>query len=225
MQPDRLSVYNYAHLPGRFKGQRMIRDADIPTPDVKLDILHHTIDKLTESGYVYIGMDHFALPGDELVTAQREKSMQRNFQGYSTHAACDLIGLGVSAIGSVGNAFIQNSPSTIEYEQLVGQGKLPVRRGLVRDNDDKIRAEIIQQLMCYDALHFADIEERFEIDFRSYFQQELTLLEPLIADGLLENKGTSIHITAKGRLLLRSIAMIFDRYLQQADQNRFSKAI
>ncbi len=225
MQPDRLSVYNYAHLPGRFKGQRLIRDTDIPAPDVKLEILHHTIDKLTEAGYVYIGMDHFALPDDELVSAQQDKTLQRNFQGYSTHAACELIGLGVSAIGSIGNAYIQNSPSTIEYEQLIGKGELPVKRGIIRNSDDKIRAEIIQQLMCYDELYFSEIEKQFDIDFRDYFQQELVLLEPLIKDDLLRDTGSSIHITAKGRLLLRSIAMVFDCYLQHADENRFSKAI
>jgi oxygen-independent coproporphyrinogen-3 oxidase len=225
MQPDRLSVYNYAHLPGRFKGQRMIRDADIPSPEVKLDIIHHTIDKLTSSGYIYIGMDHFALPGDELVAAQKNKTLQRNFQGYSTHAACDLIGLGVSAIGNVGNGFVQNSPSTIEYERIIEQGELPVKRGLIRDEDDKLRAEIIQQLMCYDELHFADIENQFDISFRNYFEQELKLLEPLIEDDLLTTTDNSLHITAKGRLLLRSIAMIFDRYLQSTDENRFSKAI
>ena len=123
MRPDRLAIYNYAHLPARFKGQRMINEADIPAPETKLDILHHTIDKLASSEYVYIGMDHFALPEDDLVKAQENGSLQRNFQGYSTHGGCDLIGLGVSAIGSIGRSFAQNTPSTIEYETLLHEGR------------------------------------------------------------------------------------------------------
>lgn len=225
MRPDRLAVYNYAHLPGRFKGQRMIKDADLPSADTKLEILHHTIDKLTRAGYVYIGMDHFALPGDELVSAQRNRTLQRNFQGYSTHAACDLIGLGVSAIGSVGDCYVQNSPSTLEYEEQVGRGNLPVKRGLVRNTDDKLRADIIQQLMCYDELRIADIEQAYGLDFADYFAAELAALEPLEKDGLIHEVCDNIRITPRGRLLLRSIAMVFDRYLRHADEQRFSRAI
>ena len=225
MRPDRLAIYNYAHLPSRFKGQRMIRDADLPSADTKLEILHHTIDKLTQAGYIYIGMDHFALPDDELVIAQENRTLQRNFQGYSTHAACDLVGLGVSAIGSVGDCYVQNSPSTAVYEEALESGILPVKRGLVRTNDDKIRADVIQQLMCYDELRIADFEQQHGLDFAAYFAPEIRALDPLADDGLIDEVGDCIRITPKGRLLLRSIAMVFDRYLREANEERFSRAI
>jgi len=154
MRPDRLAVYNYAHLPQRFKGQRMINDADIPSPEVKLDILHRTIDSLCGAGYEYIGMDHFALPDDELVLARANGTLQRNFQGYSTHRECDLVALGVSAIGSIGNVFAQSSVSTMEYEALIENGQLPIRKGIAVDDDDLLRADVIQALMCYDKLSF-----------------------------------------------------------------------
>jgi oxygen-independent coproporphyrinogen-3 oxidase len=226
MRPDRLAIYNYAHLPARFKGQRMINDADIPDPQTKLEILHHTIDKLANSEYVYIGMDHFALPGDDLVKAQENGTLQRNFQGYSTHGGCDLIGLGVSAIGSIGNAFMQNTPSTIEYETLLHEGNLPITRGLEVDDDDLLRADVIKQLMCYDRLNFATFNKDNGIEFRDYFDDELTRLEPLAKDGLITLDENAITITPKGRLLLRSIAMIFDRHLSRVENDgRFSKAI
>jgi oxygen-independent coproporphyrinogen-3 oxidase len=226
MRPDRLAIYNYAHLPARFKGQRMINDADIPDPQTKLEILHHTIDKLANSEYVYIGMDHFALPGDDLVKAQENGTLQRNFQGYSTHGGCDLIGLGVSAIGSIGNAFMQNTPSTIEYETLLHEGNLPIKRGLEVDDDDLLRADVIKQLMCYDRLNFATFNTDNGIEFRDYFDDELTRLEPLAKDGLITLDENAITITPKGRLLLRSIAMTFDRHLSRVENDgRFSKAI
>lgn len=226
MRPDRLAIYNYAHLPERFKGQRMIVDADIPAANVKLEILHHTIDKLAASDYVYIGMDHFALPDDDLVKAQRNGTLQRNFQGYSTHGGCDLVGLGVSAIGSVGNVYSQNTPSTIEYESLLQDGKLPVRRGIEVDADDLLRADAIERLMCFDRLEFEQFNRTHGIDFRRYFGAELGRLEPLAADQLVELTERDITVTAKGRLLLRSIAMVFDRYLQDTRlDSRFSKTI
>ena len=226
MRPDRLAIYNYAHLPARFKGQRMIDDADIPDPQTKLEILHHTIDKLANSEYVYIGMDHFALPGDDLVKAQENGTLQRNFQGYSTHGGCDLIGLGVSAIGSIGNAFMQNTPSTIEYETLLHEGNLPIKRGLEVDDDDLLRADVIKQLMCYDRLNFATFNTDNGIEFRDYFDDELTRLEPLAKDGLITLDENAITITPKGRLLLRSIAMTFDRHMSRVENDgRFSKAI
>ena len=226
MRPDRLAVYNYAHLPGRFKGQRMIQERDIPTPATKLEILRHTIDKLTDAGYCYIGMDHFALPEDDLVAARRNGTLQRNFQGYSTHADCDLIGLGVSAIGSIANSFAQNSPSTIEYEALLGDGRFPLKRGLVVDEDDQLRAEVISALMCYDSLSYFDFDRQHGIHFADYFARELVMLEPLAEDGLVTLTGEGIDISAKGRLLLRSIAMVFDRYLSgDAIDGRYSRAI
>jgi len=226
MRPDRLAVYNYAHLPQRFKGQRMIDDADIPLPEVKLDILHRTIDSLCGAGYEYIGMDHFALPDDELVVARANGTLQRNFQGYSTHRECDLVALGVSAIGSIGNVFAQSAVTTMEYEALIENGQLPIRKGIAVDDDDLLRADVIQALMCYDKLSFAEFGEKHRIDFASYFATEIECLQPLADDGLIELDSSGVNITQKGRLLLRSIAMVFDRYIDQAqNDNRFSKAI
>ena len=226
MRPDRLAVYNYAHLPERFKGQRMIDAAAIPTPSTKLDILHRTIDRLSASGYVYIGMDHFALPEDDLVLARGDGSLQRNFQGYSTHGECDLIGLGVSSISSIGNVYAQNAITTMEYETLIEDGHIPIRKGIAVDDDDLLRADAIQSLMCYDHLDFDRFGAEHDIEFRDYFGNEIERLQPLADDGLIELDSTAITITAKGRLLLRNIAMVFDRHLpEHSDGKRFSKAI
>ena len=226
MRPDRLAVYNYAHLPQRFKGQRMIDDADIPLPEIKLDILHRTIDSLCGAGYEYIGMDHFALPDDELVVARANGTLQRNFQGYSTHRECDLVALGVSAIGSIGNVFAQSAVTTMEYEALIENGQLPIKKGIAVDDDDLLRADVIQALMCYDKLSFEEFGANHNIDFANYFSAEIERLQPLADDGLIELDQSGVNITQKGRLLLRSIAMVFDRYINQAqNDNRFSKAI
>jgi oxygen-independent coproporphyrinogen-3 oxidase len=226
MQPDRLAVYNYAHLPQRFKGQRMINAEDIPAPETKLDLLHHTIDKLCDAGFIYIGMDHFALPEDELVLARKNGTLQRNFQGYSTHRQCDLIALGVSGIGGIGNMFAQNSVSTIEYEEIIESGELPIVKGLLIDDDDLIRAAVIQDLMCYDSLSFDDFGARHGIDFREYFASEIQKLDVLEKDDLIVLSDAGIEITPRGRLLLRNIAMTFDRYIDlEENDNRFSKAI
>ncbi len=226
MKPDRLAVYNYAHLPQRFKGQRMINADDIPLPETKLELLHHTIDKLCDAGYVYIGMDHFALPGDELVRARLDGTLQRNFQGYSTHRQCDLVSLGVSGIGNIGNMYAQNSITTMEYEEIIERGEFPIKKGIVVDDDDLLRADVIQALMCYDSLSFDEFGADHGIDFRDYFADEIKRLGPLADDGLIELDGSGVAITQKGRLLLRSIAMVFDRYIDQAqNDNRFSKAI
>ncbi len=226
MRPDRFAVYNYAHLPQRFKGQRMINANDIPAPEVKLDILEHTIERLTGAGYIYIGMDHFAVPEDELVQARRNGTLQRNFQGYSTHRQCDLVALGVSSISSIGNVFAQNSVTTMEYENLIESDTLPIRKGIVVDDDDLLRAEVIQALMCYDELIYDEFDKEHGTDFRRYFETEVRRLEPLAKDDLIELDDAGIRITPKGRLLLRNIAMTFDRYMG-SDQNtdRFSKAI
>jgi len=226
MQPDRLAVYNYAHLPQRFKGQRMINAEDIPAPETKLDLLHHTIDKLCDAGFIYIGMDHFALPEDELVIARKNGTLQRNFQGYSTHRQCDLIALGVSGIGGIGNMFAQNSISTIEYEEIIESGELPIVKGLLIDDDDLVRAAVIQDLMCYDSLSFDDFGARHNIDFREYFASEIEKLDVLEKDDLIALTDAGIEITPRGRLLLRNIAMTFDRYIDlEENDNRFSKAI
>jgi oxygen-independent coproporphyrinogen-3 oxidase len=226
MRPDRMAVYNYAHLPERFKGQRMIDSSTIPSPDTKLRILQRTIEKLTEAGYCYIGMDHFALPEDDLVIARGDGTLQRNFQGYSTHRHCDLIGLGVSSIGNIGNTFAQNVTTTMQYEALIEAGKLPVGKGIAVDEDDRCRAAAIQALMCYDELRFDAFNEQFDLEFQNYFAAELERLQPLADDGLITIDSERIAITAKGRLLLRNIAMVFDRHVAEAASNqRFSRAI
>ena len=226
MKPDRLAVYNYAHLPQRFKGQRMINSDDIPTPETKLDLLHHTIDKLCDAGFIYIGMDHFALPDDELVIARQNGTLQRNFQGYSTHRQCDLIALGVSGIGGIGNMFAQNAITTMEYEEIIERGELPIKKGLLVDDDDLIRASVIQDLMCYDSLSFDDFGAKHGIDFREYFASEIEKLDVLEKDDLIALSDAGIEITPRGRLLLRNIAMTFDRYIDlEENDNRFSKAI
>ena len=226
MRPDRLAVYNYAHLPQRFKGQRMINDADIPQPEVKLDILQHTISRLGDAGYEYIGMDHFALPEDEMAQARQSGTLQRNFQGYSTHRHCDLVALGVSAIGSIGNVFSQNAVTTMEYEALLQVNQLPIRKGIVVDRDDQIRGAVIQALMCYDRLSFEAFDTDYGINFKDYFAKEIDRLQPLAGDGLVTLDPSGITISRTGRLLLRSIAMVFDRYIDQTqNDNRFSKAI
>ncbi len=226
LDPDRIAIYNYAHLPQRFKGQRMINADDIPAPETKLEVLELTIERLTEAGYIYIGMDHFALPEDDLVTARRDGSLQRNFQGYSTHRECDLIGLGVSSISDIGNVYAQNAVTTLEYESLIENGSLPIRKGIAVDDDDRLRADVIQALMCYDALLFDDFDASHEVPFRDYFAAELERLGPLADDELIAVDDEGIHILPKGRLLLRNIAMTFDRYFSGLQEDgRFSRAI
>jgi oxygen-independent coproporphyrinogen-3 oxidase len=222
--PDRFSIFNYAHMPARFKTQRQINDADLPTADIKLDILQMVGRRLTEAGYVYIGMDHFAKPDDELAVAQREGKLYRNFQGYSTHSDCDLVGLGITSIGRVGDAYIQNVKELAEYDQLIGQGRLPVFKGVELNDDDKLRRAVITQLICHFDLSFAAIEKAFAIGFHDYFADELKALAPMQADGLLTVSEHDIHVLPAGRLLIRNICMVFDRYLAQKQQ-QFSKVI
>ena len=225
MHPDRLAVYNYAHLPARFKGQRMIDTNDIPSADTKLEILHSSINRLCRGGYEYIGMDHFALPHDDLVVARDRGTLQRNFQGYSTHRHTDLVALGVSSIGCIGRVFTQNALTTMQYEAMLENDRLPVAKGLVVDDDDHIRSEVIQELMCYDGLRFATFNDAHGIDFSEYFSAELARLEPMVDDGLVERDDSSITITPRGRLLIRSVAMAFDRYLNETAPEKFSRAI
>jgi len=226
-RPDRFAVYAYAHLPQMFKAQRQLNAADLPTPETRLALLGLTIEKLANSGYVYIGMDHFALPGDELVVAQQNGTLHRNFQGYSTRGYCDLIGLGVSSIGKIGDGFAQNKKTLPEYYAALDRGELAVHRGLTLTRDDIIRRDVIQQIMCYGVLDFEATGERHGIDFRSYFASELLALGPLVADGLAEFTDPGLRVLPAGRLLLRHLGMVFDAYLAsaQATQQRFSKAI
>lgn len=223
--PDRFSVFNYAHMPTRFKVQRQINNADLPSADVKLAILQMVGAKLTAAGYVYIGMDHFAKPDDELAVAQREGKLHRNFQGYSTHSDCDLVGLGITSIGRVGDAYSQNVKELDEYDDLITQGKLPVFKGVDLDEDDKLRREVITQLICHFGLDFAEIERLFAINFTDYFAKEIAALAFMEADGLLALSNQGIEVTSAGRLLIRNICMVFDKYLAQKQQQQFSKVI
>jgi len=212
-RPDRVAVYGYAHIPQMFKAQRQIAEQDLPDAATRLDLLQAAIEKLTAAGYVYIGLDHFALPEDELSLALDAGTLQRNFMGYTTHAACDLIGLGVSAISHVGNSFSQSHRDLTAWEVAVDQGRLPVHRGLTLDDDDIVRADVIQELMCSGAVDRARIARRYDIDFDEYFSEALTQLAPLAEDGLVESSAERIVATSRGRLMLRIIAMCFDRYL------------
>jgi len=223
--PDRLSVFNYAHLPELFKTQRQINDADLPPATEKLAILQHTIERLTEAGYVYIGMDHFARPDDELAVAQRNGTLYRNFQGYSTHADCDLVAMGITAIGKVGDTYSQNLKTLDDYYAAIDAGRLPLFRGIVLSHDDKLRREVITRLICHFALDFARIEADFLIRFPDYFATELAELKTMQADGLLDLNTDSITVRPAGKLLIRNICMVFDKYLRAQQAQRFSKVI
>jgi oxygen-independent coproporphyrinogen-3 oxidase len=215
-RPDRLAVYSYAHLPATFKAQRQIETADLPDSETKLSLLALAIEKLSVAGYRYIGMDHFALPDDDLAQAQEHGTLQRNFMGYTTHADCDLIGFGMSAISRIGDSFSQNARDLPGWQSAIDEGRLPVWRGRRLQFDDVLRGAVIQQLMCQGEIDVTAIEARFAVNFASYFADALTQLQPLVADGLATLSARSIAATARGRLLLRVIAMCFDRYLETA---------
>ena len=223
--PDRLSVFNYAHLPEMFKPQRQIRAEDLPSPQEKLNILQLTIERLTQAGYVYIGMDHFARPDDELAVAQSNGTLYRNFQGYSTHAECDLVAMGVTAIGMVGDCYSQNQKTLDDYYAALDAGQLPVMRGITLDADDKLRRAIITQLICHFALDYGKIERDYGVRFAEYFVPELADLKVMQQDGLLDLDNASIRVRPAGKLLIRNICMVFDRYLRQKQEQRFSKVI
>ena len=225
ISPDRISVFNYAHLPERFKVQRQMKDEDMPLAAVKLDILQRSIEKLTASGYVYIGMDHFAKPEDELAIAQRENNLYRNFQGYSTHAECDLIGLGITSIGSVGDSYSQNQRTLKDYAASLDNDELPVFRGITLNEDDKIRRKVITKLICHFSLDILSIEKELNINFADYFADVYPKLEQFSKDKLLKYDASSIKVLPAGHLLIRTICMAFDRYIQQKTAQRFSKLI
>jgi oxygen-independent coproporphyrinogen-3 oxidase len=211
--PDRIALYNYAHLPHLFKPQRRIAEADLPTPEVKLELLALSIRRLCAAGYVYIGMDHFAKPDDELAVAQRQGLLQRNFQGYSTRAEADLISCGVSAISAVGATYSQNEKTLDAYYEKLDEGRLPVARGIKLDTDDLLRRIVIQKLMCNFELSMSSIEQAYPISFPLYFAAELEKLKAFEEDGLLVVDPEWITVTPRGRLLIRNICMVFDRYL------------
>jgi len=225
ISPDRLSVFNYAHLPELFKPQRRINEEDLPAPQEKLDILQNTIEKLTAAGYVYIGMDHFAKPDDELAVAQRSGTLYRNFQGYSTHADCDLVGMGSTSIGQVGDSYSQNLKELEAYYERIDAGSVPVFRGYELNADDKLRRAVITDLICHFDLEKAKVEQAYNIRFDEYFAAELTDLAGMEKDGLLTLSAERIQVADAGKLLIRNICMVFDRYLREKQNQRFSKVI
>ena len=226
LRPDRVALYAYAHLPERFKPQRRIDAAELPSGAAKVAMLSRSLTALRAAGYVYVGMDHFALPEDALAVAKRQGRMHRNFQGYSTQPDCDLIGLGVSSIGRVGATYSQNAKTMDEYCDLLDQGQLPVVRGLALTRDDLVRRAVIMALMCQGQVQFESINLSYLIDFRTYFTNELQSMQSLVEQGLVVVDEAGIQVTAQGWFFVRAVAMVFDRYLQ-ADRTRarFSKII
>jgi len=226
LRPDRIALYAYAHLPDRFKPQRRIISTELPTASSKVTMLSRSLDTFMGAGYVYVGMDHFALPTDALAVAKRQGRLHRNFQGYSTQPDCDLIGLGVSAIGRVGATYSQNAKSLEEYYDHLDQGRLPVVRGLALNRDDLVRRAVIMSLMCQGELQFEPMELAWLIDFRKYFALELEQLEAMAEQGLVVLSSEGVKVSPMGWFFVRGIAMVFDRYLQ-ADRNRarFSRII
>ena len=225
-RPDRIALYSYAHLPDRFKPQRRIDPQAIPSPQEKLAMLKLAVTTLLDAGYVYIGMDHFALPDDELARSLDEGSLQRNFQGYSTRADCDLIALGASAISRIGHVYAQNARTLEQYHEMLERDELPLIRGLVMSRDDEIRRDVIHSLLCQSRLSFDELAQRWGIDAHEYFEEDLEALEPLQTDGLVQIDEQEITITPKGRFLSRVVAMRFDKYLRMGQtMARYSKVI
>jgi oxygen-independent coproporphyrinogen-3 oxidase len=225
LEPDRLSVFNYAHLPEMFKTQRQIKSEELPSAEEKLTILQSVTDKLIDAGYEFIGMDHFAKPSDELAIAQKERKLYRNFQGYSTHSDCDLVALGITSIGKVADSYSQNIKTIKEYTDVIESGHLPVFRGIALSQDDILRREVITQLICHFELKFKEIEKEFSINFVDYFADELKQVKEMEADGLLALSDDEINVLPEGKLLIRNICMVFDVYLKANKEQRFSKVI
>ena len=226
LRPDRIALYAYAHLPTRFKPQRRILSAELPSPSEKLSMLANSLAMLGEAGYDYVGMDHFALPDDALAVAKRQGRLHRNFQGYSTQPDCDLIALGVSAIGRIGATYSQNAKTLDEYYDALDQGRLPIVRGLALNRDDILRRSVIMAIMCQGELDFEAMGDAHLIDFKSYFARELDRLGEMVAMGLVKLNDSSLEVTEQGWYFVRAIAMTFDKYLQSdQDRARFSKII
>ena len=225
ISPDRLSIFNYAHMPHLFSPQKSINVEELPKAEVKLSILQMCIEKLTKAGYIYIGMDHFAKPEDELAIAQANGTLQRNFQGYTTHAELDLVAIGVSSISSVNQSFSQNVKSLEQYYSILDNNKLPIYRGYLLKDDDVLRKLVIQQISCQFKLDFIKIEKSFNINFYDYFKKEIKDLKAMQKDGLLQFYKNSMCVTGTGRILVRHICMVFDIYLHKKSNQRFSKVI
>lgn len=225
INPDRLSVFNYAHLPERFTTQKRINDEDLPSPADKLTMLGNTINALSDANYQYIGIDHFARPDDSMAIAQRQGRLHRNFQGYATLGECDLLGFGVSSISQIGQHILQNHTDLNTYKRMISDGQLPAVKHIKSQPKDELRRHIIMNLLCHDRLDFAQINEQFGIDAKSYFQDELARLHEMANDGLVKLSDTGVDILPKGRVLGRSVAMVFDEYLTKKHANRFSNVI
>ncbi|WP_417513170.1 oxygen-independent coproporphyrinogen III oxidase [Marinobacter sp.] len=225
MSPDRLSVFSYAHLPDRFYPQTRIKNDTLPSPQQKLTILHNTINRLLEAGYEYIGMDHFAKPDDSLAVAQRAGRLHRNFQGYTTHSDCDLVSLGVSAIGQTDDAYFQNNHDLPAWEASIDAGNLAITKGVNLSRDDRLRRWVIGQLICQFRLDRQQFSAEWQEDFDSYFADELARLRPMIADELIGDNGQVLQVEPAGRLLIRAICQIFDFYRKEGASQRFSRII
>jgi oxygen-independent coproporphyrinogen-3 oxidase len=223
--PDRIALYNYAHLPSRFKAQRQIIEADLPSAEVRLQIFLMSTRRLLEAGYVYIGLDHFSRPEEELNKARLDGSLHRNFQGYTTRAECDLIGFGVSAISKVGHSYSQSVRTVNAYYQHLDDGRLPVEKGIELDKDDLLRREIIMTLMCSAPLEIDAIDSAWDIDFASYFAPEIALLQQYEEVGFITVDPAAIRVTPKGRMFVRAVAMVFDKYLARTTTATYSKLI
>jgi oxygen-independent coproporphyrinogen-3 oxidase len=225
MRPDRLAVYGYAHLPRMFKAQRQIRGDELPDSDERLALLQLAVGKLDAAGYEYIGMDHFALPGDSLAVAKQNGTLHRSFQGYTTHADRDLVAFGVSAIGHVGDLYAQNHKSLKDYQGAVARGVLPSVRGRLMCRDDRIRKDAINSIMCQGVIDIPALEARNDIVFDAYFAKERPRLIALEADGLIELDPQHVALTSIGRLLMRTVAMTFDAYIADSPPVAMSRVI
>lgn len=225
LSPERISLFNYAHMPHLFKSQRLIQDTDLPDASTKLDMLQQSVEQLQAAGYVYIGMDHFAKPDDDLAIAQQQGRMQRNFQGYSTHGDCDLLAFGVSSISRIDNTYVQNAKELNAYQQKLDSSLLPIEKGITLNREDELRRAIINQLICHFYLDFAWVKQQFDIDATVYFRQELAQLQPMVQDGLLSIDEQRLQVSNSGRLLIRRICMVFDEYLQNSPHIRYSKIV
>jgi oxygen-independent coproporphyrinogen-3 oxidase len=225
LSPERIALYNYAHLPNRFKAQRQIIEADLPSAEERLQIFLMSVRRLLDAGYIYIGLDHFSKPDDELNKARLDKSLHRNFQGYTTRADCDLIGFGVSAIGKVGHSYSQSVRTVNAYYEHLDAGRLPIEKGFSLSADDVLRRQVIMELMCSGPVEFTAINSAHGIDFRTYFAPELAQLQQYEDAELIKVDAERIQVTAKGRMFVRAVGMVFDKYLGQPSTSKFSKLI
>jgi oxygen-independent coproporphyrinogen III oxidase len=226
ISPDRIALFNFAHVPWMKKHMKLIRLEDLPAPEEKLRILKMSIEKLTAAGYAFIGMDHFAKPNDELAVALKEKKLYRNFQGYSTHSGSDLYAMGITSISQFGRIYAQNAKIEKDYFSALDKGLLPTIKGCVLDADDLLRREVITRLMCDFELNFSNIEKKFDIDFKSYFKWGIGNLKEMLDDQLIWIENNTLHVTEMGRLLIRNIAINFDGYIERKeDHARYSRTV